>query len=67
MRSRLDQARVKEEPRALLGSVKRKVVPRPSPALSAHIIPPIDSTSAREIANPTPEPPPSRERDFSTR
>lgn len=48
------------------GSVKQKVAPLPGPALSTLMPPPIVSTRAREMASPTPEPPPSRERDFST-
>jgi hypothetical protein len=48
------------------GRTNEKVAPLPGPSLSAQILPPIASTSAREMASPRPEPPPARERDFST-
>ena len=37
--------------------VKWKVEPRPGPALSAHIVPPISSASSLLIARPSPVPP----------
>lgn len=72
-----DQAQVPDKPRSRsdqdsgreMGRVKVKVAPSPAPGLSAQILPPIASTSAFEIANPTPDPPRAslRERDFSAR
>src|SRR5215203_1562088 len=61
-RSRLDQ-----DPRREIGKVKEKVAPSPTPGLPTHILPPIASTSAFEMASPTPDPPSLRERDFAAR
>src|SRR5215203_1222060 len=61
-RSRLDQ-----DPRREIGKVKEKVAPSPGPGLPTHILPPIASTSAFEMASPTPDPPSLRERDFAAR
>jgi len=49
------------------GSVKVKVLPLPSPILSARMAPCIASTRALAMVSPIPVPPSVRVRDFSTR
>src|SRR6266702_8265415 len=46
------------------GSVRVKLLPRPRPALSARISPPIAFASDWAIVRPMPDPPKARERDL---